>query len=297
MEQDTNNKTKKRNAIISGIFFVAFLACVAWIVVYFIGLHRADNELDQLKEEYVTEQPENTTNDSDNADDEAAMSENSGDKEVTEPQTDGRVQLSLYGYEDAKKDIDFAALKEENADIYSWITVPGTVIDYPVVQRADELDYYLNHNLDGSTGYPGCIYTQNLNSTDWMDNNTVIYGHNMKNGSMFAGLHSYRDPEFFEEHPYVYIYTETETRVYQIFAAYEVTDAHLLLTYDTENKDSFGWYLDGIMDNEETLSDHYNKSLDLNSDDKIISLETCISSKPTMRYLVQAVLVARAENE
>lgn len=294
MEQGPENKRKKRNTIISGIFFVAFLACVIWIIVYFINLKKADNELSQLKDSYITEQTQEEA--ATDADDEA-VSENGGAEEAAGPQTDGRVQLSLSGYEDAKKDIDFAALKEENADIYSWITVPGTVIDYPIVQKADELDYYLNHNLDGSTGYPGCIYTQNLNSTDWMDNNTVIYGHNMKNGSMFAGLHSYRDPEFFEEHPYVYIYTETETRVYQIFAAYEVTDAHLLLTYDTENKDSFGWYLDGIMNNEETLSDHYNKSLDLNSDDKIISLETCISSKPTMRYLVQAVLVARAENE
>lgn len=295
MEQEPGKKRKKRNAVISGIFFVAFLACVIWIIVYFVNLKKADNELSQLKESYVTEQTQEEA--STDADDEAAVSEKSGDGEAAEPQTDGRVQLSLDGYTDAKKDIDFDALKEENADIYSWITIPGTVIDYPIVQREDELDYYLNHNLDGSTGYPGCIYTQNLNSTDWMDNNTVIYGHNMKNGSMFAGLHSYRDPEFFEEYPYVYIYTETETRVYQIFAAYEVTDAHLLLTYDTENKDSFGWYLQGIMDNEETLSDHYNKSLELNSDDKIISLETCISSKPTMRYLVQAVLVARAENE
>lgn len=295
MEREPEKKRKKRNAVISGIFFVAFLACVIWIIVYFVNLKKADNELSQLKESYVTEQTQEEA--STDADDEAAVSEKSGDGEAAEPQTDGRVQLSLDGYTDAKKDIDFDALKEENADIYSWITIPGTVIDYPIVQREDELDYYLNHNLDGSTGYPGCIYTQNLNSTDWMDNNTVIYGHNMKNGSMFAGLHSYRDPEFFEEHPYVYIYTETETRVYQIFAAYEVTDAHLLLTYDTENKDSFGWYLQGIMDNEETLSDHYNKSLELNSDDKIISLETCISSKPTMRYLVQAVLVARAENE
>lgn len=295
MEREPGKKRKKRNAVISGIFFVAFLACVIWIIVYFVNLKKADNELSQLKESYITEQTQEEA--STDADDEAAVSEKSEDGEAAEPQTDGRVQLSLDGYTDAKKDIDFDALKEENADIYSWITIPGTVIDYPIVQREDELDYYLNHNLDGSTGYPGCIYTQNLNSTDWMDNNTVIYGHNMKNGSMFAGLHSYRDPEFFEEYPYVYIYTETETRVYQIFAAYEVTDAHLLLTYDTENKDSFGWYLQGIMDNEETLSDHYNKSLELNSDDKIISLETCISSKPTMRYLVQAVLVARAENE
>lgn len=284
-------KSKKGNFIIAGVFFVAFLGCVAWFVTYFMNLNKADQELEQIKDEYVIEdtvQVEATE----------PQQEEAVEEEVEETiPMDGRVQLSLDGFEEAKKTIDFAALKEQNADIYSWITVPGTVIDYPVVQRADELDYYLNHNLDGSVGYPGCIYTQNMNATDWNDNNTVIYGHNMKNGTMFAGLHAYRDPEFFDAHPYVYIYTETEIRIYQIFAAYEVTDAHLLLAYNTEDKDSFGWYLEGIEDNEETLSDHYNTTLGLNSDDKIISLETCISSKPTMRYLIQAVLVARAENE
>lgn len=290
---ENENKARKRNRILSVLFFIAFLACAAWLVVYFFNLNRADKEMEQLKEEYVIEDVVDVETDAGLEVEEAEEAE-----EVAPAiEMDGRVQLSLDGFEEGKKTIDFESLKEQNEDIYSWITIPGTVIDYPIVQRADELDYYLNHNLDHSTGYPGCIYTQNMNSKDWMDNNTVIYGHNMKNGTMFAGLHNYRNPEFFEQYPYVYIYTETETRVYQIFAAYEVSDAHLLLTYNTEDADSFGWYLDGIMDNEETLSDHYNKTLDLNSEDKIISLETCISSKPTMRYLIQAVLVARAENE
>lgn len=290
---ENENKARKRNRILSVLFFIAFLACAAWLVVYFFNLNRADKEMEQLKEEYVIEDVVDVETDAGLEVEEAEEAE-----EVAPAiEMDGRVQLSLDGFEEGKKTIDFESLKEQNEDIYSWITIPGTVIDYPIVQRADELDYYLNHNLDHSTGYPGCIYTQNMNSKDWMDNNTVIYGHNMKNGTMFAGLHNYRDPEFFKQYPYVYIYTETETRVYQIFAAYEVSDAHLLLTYNTEDADSFGWYLDGIMDNEETLSDHYNKTLDLNSEDKIISLETCISSKPTMRYLIQAVLVARAENE
>lgn len=288
---ENENKARKRNRIISVLLFIAFLACAIWIAVYFVNINHADREMEQIKEEYVKEEVVDVETDTE--------PETAKGAEEPEPviEMDGRVQLSLDGFEEGKKTIDFVALKEQNEDIYSWITIPGTAIDYPIVQRADELDYYLNHNLDHSTGYPGCIYTQNMNSTDWMDNNTVIYGHNMKNGTMFAGLHNYRDPEFFEQYPYIYIYTETEIRVYQIFAAYEVTDAHLLLTYNTEDANSFGWYLDGIMDNEETLSDHYNKTLGLNSEDKIISLETCISSKPTMRYLIQAVLVARAENE
>ena len=163
------------------------------------------------------------------------------------------------------------------------------------MQNEDELDYYLMHNLNGSYGYPGCIYTQYVNATDWMDSNTVIYGHNMKDGSMFAALHHYQEQEFFEENPYVYIYSPEEIMVYRIFAAYETSDVHLLLAFDTEDEESYGEYLKGILENEEGMGNHFDRTLALESKDKIISLETCISSKPHRRYLVQAVLVARAE--
>ena len=71
-----------------------------------------------------------------------------------------------------------------NSDVYAWITVPGTEIEYPILQHHSDNSYYFMHNIDGSYGYPGCIYTENLNSKDFTDNNMVIYGHNMKNDSM-----------------------------------------------------------------------------------------------------------------
>ena len=67
-----------------------------------------------------------------------------------------------------------------NPDVYAWIAVPGTEI----LQHPSDNSYYFMHNIDGSYGYPGCIYTENLNSKDITDNNTVIYGHNVKNDSM-----------------------------------------------------------------------------------------------------------------
>ena len=134
--------------------------------------------------------------------------------------------------------IDFDKLcSETNSDIYAWITIPDTKIDYPIVQHATSNEYYLNYNLDGSKGYPGCIYTENYNSKDFSDFQTVIYGHNMKNGSMFAHLHKFEDAKFFEEHPYVFIYTPDRLLVYKIFASYEYSNDHLLFQYDlsTEN--------------------------------------------------------------
>ena len=71
-----------------------------------------------------------------------------------------------------------------NPDVYAWIAVPGTEIEYPILQHPSEKSYYVMHNIDGSYGNPGCIYTENLNSKDITDNNTVIYGHNVKIDSM-----------------------------------------------------------------------------------------------------------------
>lgn len=190
-----------------------------------------------------------------------------------------------------EKYVDIPTLQAEaNKDIYSWIYIPGTGIDYPVLQHPEEMDYYLKHNIDGRNGYPGCIYTQRMNNKDWTDKNTVIYGHNMGNGTMFAHLHNYEDVVFFEENPYVYIYTEDTLRAYQIFAAYEYSDWNLLYT-DTSTDESYLRYLDSIFENE-GFNNNFDTGVEFDARDRIITLSTCIKNKDTRRYLVQAVLVA-----
>lgn len=103
-----------------------------------------------------------------------------------------------YGVVVPKKNIDFEELhKTVCEDIYAWIYIPNTNIDYPLLQHATDNSYYLEHNLDDSEGYPGCIYTENNNSKDFTDRHTVIYGHNMRDGRMFSDLHKYEDREFY----------------------------------------------------------------------------------------------------
>lgn len=190
-----------------------------------------------------------------------------------------------------RKNLDFAKLHEEtNKDIYAWIHIQNTVIDYPVVQHPTDNLYYLNHNLDGSKGYPGCIYSEDYNTTDFTDVNTVLYGHNMKDGSMFAGLHNYEDSLFFEENPYVFIYTEDNVYVYKIFAAYEAGSEHILVNYGFNNKTTYQQYLDNIM-NMRTMNFNLRKDAAVNSDSQILTLSTCIANKPNNRYLVQGVLL------
>ena len=76
--------------------------------------------------------------------------------------------------------IDFAALKEKNPDVYAWISIPGTAIDYPVLQRENDNTYYLDHTIDHEEKTEGAIFTENYNNTDFEDPNTVIYGHDMR---------------------------------------------------------------------------------------------------------------------
>lgn len=185
--------------------------------------------------------------------------------------------------------VDFAGMWEVNEDVYAWITVPGTVIDYPILQHATDNTYYLNYNIDGSYGYPGCIYTENLNSKDFTDNNTVIYGHNMKNGSMFSGLHKFEDASFFEENTKVYIYTPEKEYEYTIFAAYIYDDRHLLYSFDFANEQVYATYLEDIQ-NMRSMNALLREDITVTAKDKIITLVTCIGNQPDKRLLVQAVL-------
>lgn len=221
----------------------------------------------------------------------AAMTEDeinemlAGMKETAETETATEEQSEVIP-------VKFEELQAVNPDVYAWITVPGTDIDYPILQHASDNTYYLMHNIDGSYGYPGCIYTENMNSKDFTDNNTVIYGHNMKNGSMFAQLHKFEDPDFFKENKEVLIYLPDEVLHYTIFAAHIYDDRHLLYSFDFTDPEVYQKYLDSIFSTRD-MSANIDKDITVTTDDQIITLVTCIGSQPTNRLLVQAVLTDR----
>lgn len=185
--------------------------------------------------------------------------------------------------------IDFESLWEINKDVYAWITIPGTIIDYPILQHATDNSYYLNYTMDRIEGFPGCIYTENMNSKDFTDNNTVIYGHNMRNGTMFTDLHKFRDSNFFNEHDTIHIYTPEKQLTYKIFAAYLYDDRHLLNSFDFSAPEVYRNYLSEIqaMNSEDV---NIKKEIKITETDKIITLITCIREEPEKRVYVQAVL-------
>lgn len=186
--------------------------------------------------------------------------------------------------------VDFAALQARNPDIYAWIKIPGTSVDYAVLQSDDEPeDYYLNHNIDGKYEFAGSIYSQMLNSKDFSDPNTILYGHNMNNGSMFASLHKFRNKEFFDNNKYIYIYTPGHILTYEIYSAYRFDSRHILYAFDLNNKEIFAEYVE-MTKNPKSAIVNVRSETQVTAEDKIITLSTCITND-NYRYLVQGVLI------
>lgn len=191
----------------------------------------------------------------------------------------------------AQNPIDFASLQEKNADVCAWITVPNTSIDYPIVQSSKEDDdYYINHAWEGNYTINGAIYIQRLNGKYFTDRNTVVYGHNLRNGTMFRHLHKFRDKDFFDANEYFYIYTPGHILTYRIFSAYRYDNRHILNSFDFADTAVYADYLQYATD-PNSLIKNVREGVEVTTDDKIVTLSTCISDK-RYRYLVQGVQIS-----
>lgn len=296
---------KKKYKVLSLLCLIIFTVCAVWLGIRCFGDIQAEKQLENMRSQYIFgdaagSSSENASVEAESPAGQETEGERAGEQTDADVTAAGPTLPGLEGYDVPVLDIDLEAMREnENPHIYAWLLVPGTKVDYPVLQHPDLLDYYLEYNMDGSKGRPGCIYTQNINSTDWTDKHTIIYGHNMSNGTMFASLHNYEDPEFFEEYPYMYIYTaERKVLVYRIFAAYEFSDKHLLGCFDISTDSRYEEYLESIRENE-GLNNNFDSDCELNAESRIVTLSTCMASygKSEKRWLVQGVLVAEGDWE
>lgn len=290
-ENDKNAQNKINIRLILHIVcIVGFVCCAAWLIWYFVSLGLNRSQTDELREKYVAVPP---------VQEPAAVTTAPAATPEPTPEPNlfgGREYPDLTGLDVPSLNPDFAGLQEINPDVYAWLYVPDTSIDYPVVQRPGDANYYLRRDINGNDSTAGTLFTQYYNHTDWTDNLTVIYGHNMRDGSMFATLHNFEDSVFFEEHPYIYIYTPEYTLVYQVFAAYNYPDQHLLLSYTMNDHDSFALYLDQVM-SQDGLGININRDVEVTADDHVLTLSTCVSrNMGEYRYLVQAKLYAAGKN-
>lgn len=187
--------------------------------------------------------------------------------------------------------IDFPKLQADNPHTVAWIEVPGTVINYAIMQSGNDVpeNFYLDHGEDRKYKYAGSIYIQQMNRADFTNPNTVMYGHNMKNGSMFAALHKFRDKAFFDENQYIYVYTPGHILKYRIYSAYVYDNRHILNSFNFSDETEYQTYLDQSL-NPKSMTRQVRKGVKVTTDDRIITLSTCTSNNRE-RYLVQGVLI------
>lgn len=185
--------------------------------------------------------------------------------------------------------IDFQYYRSRNSDMIAWIFVDGTDIDYPVLYDSSTDFYYLDHTMWGEYSAAGSIFIEeDYNYSDFQDFNTVLYGHNMASGAMFAQLHRFKDESFFEENRYITIYTPDSKLTYEIFAAYRTDNLHLLANFDIGSADDRSDYIDHIYSHSSSV---FDSDITVTESDKIITLSTCVGIS-TQRFLVQGVLIS-----
>ena len=212
---------------------------------------------------------------------------NKGDKEYQKIQD---LVINTEKKDDTKEEafsVDFEKLLEMNSDVVGWIRFDEpSEINYPVVQGRDN-EEYLKRTFEANTNKLGTLFVDVNNPGDFSGRNTFIYGHNMKNGSMFAQLLKYKDDSFYKEHPYFYIYTpDGKVRTYEIFSAGVVKDTSDSYIMDYADDAAFQTYIDYIKQ-----QSAYQTSAEVTTASKIVSLSTCTNVRDDERFLVHGVMI------
>lgn len=297
----------------AGTFLITLLLVVAvgvfaysgWrLFSYYMAYKQGSDEYSDLNEEYMNPTPEAVPQtDSPAAQEEAAFGETEGALEsealadvavLDDPAKRTEVLDGAYREETVengkpkalpklKNPVDFAELQSINPDVIGWIRVGAVNISYPVTQAKDN-EYYLHRTFKKVDNFAGCIFENCTNSPFFTDQNTILYGHNMKNGSMFGQLKKFSEQATFDKNPYFWIFTKDFIFQYRIFSSSVVNK--IGDPYITRfSKEDFEKYIEkSIASSEIKCGD-----VQVTTDDRIVTLSTCTGNDATRRIL-QGVL-------
>ena len=195
--------------------------------------------------------------------------------------------VGVTGESGAETNAQIASLKEKNPDTVGWITIPGTAIDYPIMQRKSDVDFYLDHDFDSKNDIHGVPFLDagcRMNESG----NLIIYGHHMKDGTMFRDLMKYQDASFCEENPTITLTSERWTASYRIFAVLVMSEADReIFPYykyiQFQNEKEWNTFLDGC----QTFSTWMSESIP-SFGDQLVTLSTCEYSTEDGRLVVIA---------
>ena len=184
---------------------------------------------------------------------------------------------------------EYAGLYAENSDTIGWLKIDGMTIDYVVMQAPDEINKYLRHDFYGKDSTRGCLFVDEYCDI-FNSDNIIIYGHNMKDGSMFGTLDSYADESFYAEHKIIRFDTIYEKHSYEVVAA-------ISTSIPAKDEDVFRYYEYTSSNDEETFLDYadfieknklYDTGVEINPGDKLLTLSTCAYHTTDGRFVVVA---------
>lgn len=259
-----------------GVLAAVFLGSAVYLAYYFINSYNQAKDYDALSE--IVDSNAVTPRPTILEDGTVSESEPPALVEVTDPET-GETVLVLP---------EFKELYVQNNDIVGWMTIPGTEINYPVMQTPNDTDYYLKKNFQKEYSAHGCLYAREVCDVNAPSDNITIYGHRMRDGSMFARLDKFMEKSFFEENSYIYFDTLTQLHTYKILAVFTTTATigkgfayHEFV--DAKDEAEFNKFVDTC----KKLA-LYDTGVEAQYGDKLITLSTCEYSQTNGRLVVVA---------
>lgn len=263
-------RKRRIQLLIQGVF-LGFCICLLCFSIYqltsiFLGYRSGDKEYEELRQ-YVLEEPSVPGNPLPDTPAFGESGEENAESADSSPTPMSRIDLN--------------ALQEINSEAIGWIEIPDTMISYPMVHAADNL-YYLSHTFRKESNKSGSIFLETSNSADFSDLHTIIYGHNMKNGSMFAGLKDYSSKSYLTAHPYIYIDLTDGSHCYQIFSCHEADISDGCYTIGYEHDDVYAAFLESLKS-----ASLFDSGVEVGMEDSVITLSTC-TKNGTRRFVVHA---------
>lgn len=180
--------------------------------------------------------------------------------------------------------VDFDGLKAGNSDVVGWIYGPGTSINYPVVQGADN-EYYLTHMVDGRENKCGSIFMDSLNAEDFSNDNSIIHGHHMRNGSMFAGITNYAAQSYYDSHPVMWLVTPDKSYQVELFSGFVTTTDSNVWQIEFASQEEYGKWL-----TEMSEASAFKSDVRPETKDHVVTLATCSYENSDSRFVVLGIL-------
>lgn len=181
--------------------------------------------------------------------------------------------------------VDFDALKAVNPDVTGWIYCPDTKINYPVLHGSDN-DQYLHTTYEGVSCRSGSIFVEADNARDFADYNTIIYGHHMRDGSMFCGLQYWEEQSYYDEHPVMWLLTPEQDYKVLLFSGYGTRATSAAYTIFPGPGPALAGYVKAAKDQSE-----FKSNVELDENAKYITLSTCAYWYEDARYVMHGMLV------